>query len=429
MEKSSFFNSVGGDRVYKAEEWAEYFASFIGNGVFPVPSNGLQVEANSSAGVIIRAGRAWINGYFYFNTDDLNVKLNTADGVLNRIDRIVIRWDLTARTISAEVKSSAPSNNPTTPALQRDADAYELCLADVYVRAGSTAVLQSDITDQRYNSGLCGVVKGTVDQIDASMLAKQFNDYAELFKQETKLDFEAWFEEIRGILSEDLAGSLALAVDDINRSKGQPGGIATLDDGGKLVQMPTAEDVAAIPLSQKGIANGIATLNSSGKLAQMPTAADVGARPSTWMPTAENVGAVPTSRTVNGKALSGNITLSAADVGAFAAKYETLYEGLCSTNNTILTLKYPITNYKLLIVTGTTNQYGTHWAQSNVLPVGESAGEGGRKYVLWASDKGNAKLVLDNSSVITFKFTDASKLQTMSGCSSTASITGVFGIR
>lgn len=288
MEKSSFFNSVGGDRVYKAEEWAEYFASFIGNGVFPVPSNGLQVEANSRAGVVIRAGRAWINGYFYFNTDDLNVKLNTADGVLNRIDRIVIRWDLTARTISAEVKSSAPSNNPTTPDLQRDADAYELCLADVYVRAGSTAVLQSDITDQRYNSGLCGVVKGTVDQIDASMLAKQFNDYAELFKQETKLDFEAWFEEIRGILSEDLAGSLALAIDDINRSKGQPGGIASLDDGGKLAQMPTAEDIAAIPLSQKGIANGIATLTSSGKLAQMPTAADVGAIPltneGTWTP-------------------------------------------------------------------------------------------------------------------------------------------------
>lgn len=247
MEKSSFFNSVGGDRVYKAEEWAEYFASFIGNGVFPVPSNGLQVEANSSAGVIIRAGRAWINGYFYFNTDDLNVKLNTADGVLNRIDRIVIRWDLTARTISAEVKSSAPSNNPTTPALQRDADAYELCLADVYVRAGSTAVLQSDITDQRYNSGICGVVKGTVDQIDASMLAKQFNDYAELFKRETKLDFEAWFEEIRGILSEDLAGSLALAIDDINRSKGQPGGIATLNSSGKLAQMPTAADVGAMP--------------------------------------------------------------------------------------------------------------------------------------------------------------------------------------
>ena len=48
MEKSSFFNSVSHDRTYKAEDWAEYFASFIGNGVFPVPSTGLQVVANLS---------------------------------------------------------------------------------------------------------------------------------------------------------------------------------------------------------------------------------------------------------------------------------------------------------------------------------------------------------------------------------------------
>ena len=61
-------------------------------------------------------------------------------------------------------------------------------------------------------------------------------------------------------------------------------------------------DEKAIPNDEKGAANGVATLNSSGKLTQMPTAADVGA--------------VPTSRTVNGKALSSNITLAASDVGA-----------------------------------------------------------------------------------------------------------------
>ena len=45
-------------------------------------------------------------------------------------------------------------------------------------------------------------------------------------------------------------------------------------------------------------------------------ASDVGARPSAWTPTAANVGAVPTSRKVNGKALSADITLSASDVSA-----------------------------------------------------------------------------------------------------------------
>ena len=46
------------------------------------------------------------------------------------------------------------------------------------------------------------------------------------------------------------------------------------------------------------------------------TAGMVGARPDTWTPSAADVGAVPTSRTVNGKALSSNITLTAADVNA-----------------------------------------------------------------------------------------------------------------
>ena len=38
-------------------------------------------------------------------------------------------------------------------------------------------------------------------------------------------------------------------------------------------------DEKAIPNDEKGTANGVATLNSSGKLVQMPTAADVGAVP------------------------------------------------------------------------------------------------------------------------------------------------------
>ena len=46
------------------------------------------------------------------------------------------------------------------------------------------------------------------------------------------------------------------------------------------------------------------------------TADMVGARPDTWTPSAADVGAVPTSRTVNGKALSQDISLAARDVGA-----------------------------------------------------------------------------------------------------------------
>lgn len=75
--------------------------------------------------------------------------------------------------------------------------------------------------------------------------------------------------------------------------------------------------------TQKNQPNGIAGLNSNGKLIQMPTAADVGA--------------VPTSRTINGKPLTGNITLTVEDIGTnaiFLASHPvgSLFETTVSTN-------------------------------------------------------------------------------------------------
>ena len=167
-----------------------------------------------------------------------------ADGVLNRIDRIVVRWDLTERKISVAVKSSAPATSPVAPALQRDADAYELCLADVLVGAGVTAISQANITDRRLDGSLCGVVAGVVDQIDTDafnaqleawfadykeMSVDEFNDlvsymeslellgdqqYAALeaymndFKADAENDFNAWFATLQNVLDEDTAGHL-----------------------------------------------------------------------------------------------------------------------------------------------------------------------------------------------------------------------------
>ena len=231
MEKSSFFNSVSHDRTYKAEDWAEYFASFIGNGVFPVPSTGLQVVAGSGMNVTVRAGKAWINGYFYQNTGDLTVQLATADGQLNR-------------TITTKVKSSGFSASPSAPAVQRDADIFELVLADVFVAAGVTAITQSRITDQRLNTSLCGVVAAVVDQIDTaafnaqlqawfaeyeSLSEEQYNSLASYmnslklqgnvqydafeqhmaaFETQAAADFNAWFSGLQDVLDENAVTNL-----------------------------------------------------------------------------------------------------------------------------------------------------------------------------------------------------------------------------
>lgn len=192
MEKSSFFNSISGDRRYKTGEWAEYFASFITNGVFPLPSTGLQVLANNSMTITVKTGKAWINGYFYFNTSDHSVVIDTADGVLKRIDRVVVRWDLQERKISVKVKKGGYSASPTAPALQRDADAYELALADVYVGAGAVAIVQANITDQRLNNALCGLVVGTVGAMDTTAFNAQLQGWFELYQGLTEEQYTAF---------------------------------------------------------------------------------------------------------------------------------------------------------------------------------------------------------------------------------------------
>ena len=63
MEESSFFNDVDGDRVYYAEDFAEYFIPFFTNGIF---NNGCQVLGNTNdMAVNLSTGRAFIEGHRY----------------------------------------------------------------------------------------------------------------------------------------------------------------------------------------------------------------------------------------------------------------------------------------------------------------------------------------------------------------------------
>ena len=98
--------------------------------------------------------------------------------------------------------------------------------------------------------------------------------------------------------------------------------------------IPTAAETGSIPATEKGIPSGVAALDESGKIpsTQLPdmnydpsgSASTVQGNLDTHIAnkanphavTAEQIGAVPSSRTVNGKPLSSNISLSAADVGA-----------------------------------------------------------------------------------------------------------------
>lgn len=253
MEKSSFFNSVNGDRKYKAEDFAEYFNSFITNGVFPNPSTNLQVISNNDMTVTVKAGKAWINGYVYINTDDLILSLDVADGVLKRIDRIVIQYSTANREIKAVVKKGVFASSPVAPILQRDADAYELGIADIYISNGVVSISQANITDLRLNTTYCGIVNSLI-QANTTAIFNQYQDWYNAKQSEfntnltnytstkqneintwftstqdttqTNLnnmesqfnqDFNTWFNNIKDTLGSDVAGSLLNKIGDITQ--------------------------------------------------------------------------------------------------------------------------------------------------------------------------------------------------------------------
>ncbi|HCL4466705.1 TPA: phage tail protein [Clostridium botulinum] len=203
MERSSFFNAVldqqgNPDRSYLAEDFARYFGTFIGNGVFPNPANQLQVVAvDNNMQIRIKQGLAWINGYFYENTDDYIFKLDPADGVLDRIDRVVLRLDFLERKIKAVVKKGQYASSPIPKSLQRDADAYEIALADVFVDNGVIKINQSNITDLRLNSDVCGIVHGTIKQVDTTEIFRQYQAWFQENKSKHEKDFEIWMNEFK----------------------------------------------------------------------------------------------------------------------------------------------------------------------------------------------------------------------------------------
>ena len=89
---------------------------------------------------------------------------------------------------------------------------------------------------------------------------------------------------------------------------GTPGQILTKTDDGTAWQNPP--DTGVTTFNGR---TGAVTPQAGDYTAEM-----VGARPSTWTPSADDVGAVPTTRTINSKPLSSDVTLTADDVGAGA---------------------------------------------------------------------------------------------------------------
>ncbi len=232
------------DRVYLAESFAKYFASFIGNGIFGGKSDELMVKQKETADMSIKvlSGQAFINGYFYENTDELSLAIDNADGVLNRIDLIVLRWDKYERVIRLAVEKGMPASSPSAPSMKRNDDYYELKLAEISVKAGATRITQADITDSRLNSDVCGFVVAVIDQFDTAAFNAQLYAWIDEFKLDSVETVNELLVEVQKILD---ASDLTPIINDIQMLKGS--GL-----GGYAKQLTISEIEDLDPIDKNG---------------------------------------------------------------------------------------------------------------------------------------------------------------------------------
>lgn len=229
MSEMSFpYGSANHDRRYKSSDFRAYYAQMIGNGVYYSNANALKVREGEGMTVLLGIGGAFIEGVGYRNTSDLAFKLDTADGALSRIDRIVIRNDYKKRDTYAAVLKGTYNANPQAAALTRNADAYEIAVADVLVAKGVISITQAAITDTRLNNDLCGIVTGLIQQADTTEIFNQFTTFLNEFKQghvtefngwteEQKQEFVAWKNGIKDLLNENMAGNLLNMIGELER--------------------------------------------------------------------------------------------------------------------------------------------------------------------------------------------------------------------
>lgn len=181
-QSCGFFNSIGHDRTYDAEDFTQYLSSIISNGIFDRYGDCFKVEpigglnANETW-VSVKSGKAWINGHYFvldpyklFNISDY------ADASAEKYVIIGIYCDTSdsARKCDFELKVGDDANVSFS---NTEKKTY-LTLARIHLSVNKKGTLSAtDIYDYRSNESKCGYVKCILGKCGVTEVMNQLQNY------------------------------------------------------------------------------------------------------------------------------------------------------------------------------------------------------------------------------------------------------------
>lgn len=196
------------DRTFSSEEFAAYFGSFIGNGVFPNPSNGLLATGtNDTMTITLNPGQAFAEGRYYRLHDPMLLTVPPAHQLYRRIDAIFVRMDFLNRQSLIVYKEGNPASAPLSPTVERNSDGYELKLCEISIDVNATYIEDKDILDTRLDTSVCGIVVAAVENVDTEYIFQQYTQFLESkyiewqvlqenFYERLEIDYQKFTDEI-----------------------------------------------------------------------------------------------------------------------------------------------------------------------------------------------------------------------------------------
>lgn len=209
------------------------FAAAGNAAVAALATPGMAVTVSDGTGWMSNAnndGVVWWNDSESVNGTKLQLAIDAADGVLNRIDRVIVEWKTTNYVDRPEIKilKGTVSSSAVAPSLTNSGTKRQISLAQVAVAAGTTTITASMITDERLNPDVCGLVTDTLS-IDTSVINAQFTEL---------------LDQLRAAIEQAASGQIA------------DGTVTTAKLANKAV---TAEKLAELAVLAQHIANGVVT--------------------------------------------------------------------------------------------------------------------------------------------------------------------------
>ena len=197
------------DRAISSEPLRKLIGKLLTDGVLPNPSTNMQVSAGTGMNVLVEPGFAICSGGMKLEESQRTLAVQASDSSYDRIDTVVLRWNDndSDRICDFYIVEGTPAASPVRPSLTRTESIWELGLADLFISKNSTEISNQRITDTRYETARCGIIS-SITEFDTTTLYQQVQADLAGFKEEEQADFIAWFNEMKGQLSDDAAGNL-----------------------------------------------------------------------------------------------------------------------------------------------------------------------------------------------------------------------------